>query len=177
MLSVTMNDLAVESLGMRAGHATLTPPDGLAPGLRQRIARGIVRRGEVLTWADSVGDADGAPSQHPDLTGWECADSSFHLEDFVPVDHLLVGHTPQIGEPGQRTLLLHGTALAIELAELVRTLEQPAAVRCLISANETGATFRFHRIRRGESWNDADLDRYRIEKLIVVDIEPASLKQ
>lgn len=174
MLSVKMNDLAVEALGMRAGHAVLTPPDGLAPGLRQQITQGIVRRGEVLTWADSVGDADGAPAPFPDLTGWECADSSFHLEDFVRVAIPVIDHAPQISEASQRTLLLHGTALAIELAELVRTLAEPGAVRCLISANETGATFRFHQIRPGESWNDADLDRYRRDKVIVVDIEPAS---
>lgn len=161
MLSLKMNDLAMETLGLPAGQAPLTAPaGGLAPDLRRRIARGIARRGRVLTWADSPGDADNAPANFPDLTGWECSNTSFHLEDFVP------------GDPDQRTLLLHGIALALELVGLVRVLDPPAAVRCLISASDTGATFRFHQIRPAESWNDPDLDRYRLENLIVVDIEP-----
>jgi len=36
-----------------------------------------------------------------------------------------------------------------------------------------GATFRFHQIRPGEDWTAGDLDGYQMEKVIVLDIEPA----
>jgi hypothetical protein len=167
MLSLKMNDSAMEALEVLAGQGFPAPPDGgLAPALQRRLAAGITWRSKVLTWADSTGNADSAPAGFPDLTGWECADSSFHLEDFVP------GEFGVFGESDQRTLLRQGTALALGLAALVRALDPPPAVRCLISANDTGATFRFHQIRPAESWNDPDLDRYRLEKLMVVDIEP-----
>lgn len=93
---------------MLAGRAILTPPGGLAPGLRGLLAEGITRRGEALTWAKSAGDAGGAPSFFGHLTGWESADSSFHLEDYVPVDVRITDDAPQISEHDQRILLLHG---------------------------------------------------------------------
>ncbi len=168
-----MNDLAVRALGMVSGPGSMEPPGGLGAGLREYAARGIVRRGEVVTWADSTADADNAPSFFPDLTGWECSDSSFHLEDFVPVDEVIIDDQPFIGEDDQRILLLHGVALARVIGGLVYALDPPTPVRCVIGANETDATFRFHRIRVGESWNQPNLDDYRQDKMIVVDTEPA----
>ncbi|MEI8407202.1 MULTISPECIES: hypothetical protein [unclassified Kribbella] len=50
---------------------------------------------------------------------------------------------------------------------------QPGPVRCIVGANETNATFRFHQIRPGESWNRPDLNSYRLERIVVVDIDPA----
>ena len=41
--------------------------------------------GDVLVWTTSTGDTDRALSAMEDLTGWEASDSSFHLEDVVPV--------------------------------------------------------------------------------------------
>ncbi|MER7585857.1 hypothetical protein [Kitasatospora sp. NPDC097691] len=174
MLSLTMNDAAAEMLGVLAGQAALTPPGGLALGLRGRLAQGIARRGEVLTWADSTGNADGAPSFFGDLTGWECADSSFHLEDYVPVDVRIIGGAPQIGADDQRILLMQGIAFAVELRQLITELDHPSPVRCIVGANETNATFRFHQIRAGESWTNPDLDSYRTDKVVVIDLAPAS---
>lgn len=127
----------------------------------------------MLTWADSVGNSDGAPSFFNDLTAWECSDSSFHLEDHVPVPVAIVDDAPQIAEDDQRILLLHGIAFAIEFGQLVCALDQPSPVRCIVAANETNATFRFHQIRPGEFWNYPDLDRYQLEKMVVIDFEPA----
>jgi hypothetical protein len=172
VLSLKMNDAAVQMLGMVTGSPSFAPPGGLAPGLRQRIRAGIVRRGEVLTWAGSLGAADRAPGGFADLTAWECADSSFHLEDFVPVKVEIVDDAPLITEDDQRTLLLHGMAFALDLAALVCGLDQPGPVRCILSANETNATFRFHQIRPGEERNRADLELYRREKMAVMDVDP-----
>ena len=166
-----MNDAAVQSLGVLTGLGITPPPGGLAPRLRQRASGGIVRRGEVLVWADSAGSMVGASDF--DLTGWECNDSSFHVEDFVPVDVAIVDAAPVISEDDQRVLLLHGLAFALELSRAVYALEPPSRVRCILAANQTNATFRFHTIRAGESWNRPDLDGYRDEKVIVLDIEPA----
>ncbi|KJS56127.1 hypothetical protein VM98_09140 [Streptomyces rubellomurinus subsp. indigoferus] len=167
-----MNDAAVRLLGVLAGLVPTTPPGGLAPGLRDQLAAGISRRGQVLTWADSVGNSDDAPSFLGDLTGWECYDSSFHLEDLVPVHAALVDGTPHITEDDQQILLLHGIAFALEFGQLVYGLEQPSPVRCIVAANETNATFRFHQIRSGEFWNYPGLDRYQLEKMVVIDFEP-----
>jgi hypothetical protein len=68
MLSMNMNDAAARALRVTSGLAALAPADGIAPGLRDRIARGIVRRGPVLTWSDSVGDPAGAPAFFPHLS-------------------------------------------------------------------------------------------------------------
>jgi hypothetical protein len=174
VLSLKMNDAAVRTLAMLHGLATLEPSGGLAPALRDIAARGIVRRSQVLTWADSTGNAEGAPSIFKDLTGWECADSSFHLEDLVPVDVVIVDGAPVISEADQQILLLHGIAFALEFSQLVYALQPPSPVRCILGANETNATFRFHQIRPGESWNRADLDGYQMDKMIVLDIEPAT---
>lgn len=172
MLSLKMNDTAVRVLGVLAGLTAVTPPGGLAPGLRNQLASGIKRRGEVLTWADSVGNPGGAPSFFNDLTSWECSDSSFHLEDHVPVQVALVDGAPQITQDDQRILLLHGIAFALEFGQLVYELEQPGPVRCIVATNETNATFRFHQIRPGEFWNYPDLDRYKLEMMVVIDFEP-----
>lgn len=52
-------------------------------------------------------------------------------------------------------------------------LPEPGAVRCIIGANETNTTFRFHQIRPGERWNRPDLDDYKLDKMIVIDVKPA----
>ena len=170
VFTLRMNDSAADMLGLVA----VEPPGGLSAGLRERAAQGIVRRGRVLTWASSVGGAAGAPSFFKDLTAWECSDSSFHLEDVVPVDVRTVDDAPVISEDDQRILLLHGVAFALEFSRLVYALDPPSPVRCILGANETNATFRFHQIRPGESWNVPDLDSYRLDKTIVIDIEPAN---
>ncbi|MCH0542014.1 hypothetical protein I3F58_21105 [Streptomyces sp. MUM 203J] len=171
MLSLTMNDAAAEILAP-VGATVLAPPGGLAPRLRALLAEGITRQGDVLTWASS-GNANGAPSFFRDLTAWECADSSFHLEDLVPVDIQIIDDAPQISEDDQRILLLHGIAFAVEFRQLVTRLDRPGPVRCIVGANETNATFRFHQIRAGESWHDPDLDSYRMSKMAVIDLRPA----
>jgi hypothetical protein len=169
VLALTMNDSAAGLLDAVSGFADLCP-GGLAPELRDRLDRGIVKRGDVLVWSGSVGNAANAPSIFPDLTGWECADSSFHIEDYVSVAVDTVDDEPRISEPDQRILLQQGIAAALQLRRLVYELDMPVPVRCIVSANETNATFRFHQIRPGESWNNPNLDAYPLEKVVVLDI-------
>jgi len=116
VLSLKLNDAAIKALAVLDGLSAIAPADGLAPGLRERVARGIVRRGTVLTWADSAGRTEKAPGIFTDLTGWECADSSFHLEDFVPVKVAVVDGAPLITDDDQRILMLHGAAFALEFS-------------------------------------------------------------
>ena len=71
-----------------------------------------------------------------------------------------------------RVLLLHGLAFALQFSRLVYALDSPGPVRCIVGANDTNATFRFHQIREGEHWNLPDLDSYRQDRMIVLDIEP-----
>jgi len=161
------------SIGFYQGLSAASQREVSTPGLEGILELGIVRRGQVLTWADSAGNAEGAPSFFPDLTAWECSDSSFHLEDFVPVDAATVNDAPVIDEADQRTLLLYGLNFTLRFARLVHGLDEPTAVRCIIGANETNATFRFHQVREGEHWNPPDLDRYQQDRLIVASICPS----
>jgi hypothetical protein len=62
--------------------------------------------------------------------------------------------------------------VALELRRLVSELGRPVSVRCIVSASETNAIFRFHQIRPGESWNNPNLDAYLLEKVVVLDIPP-----
>jgi hypothetical protein len=172
MLTLKVNDAAAQALGVIGALGCPAASGDLTPGLQERLDRGLRRRGSVLTWADSVGAAEGAPSIFGDLTAWECADSSFHIEDVVSVDVATVEDAPLISDGDQRTLLLHGFAFALKFSRLVYALTPPAPVRCIVAANDTNATFRFHQIRRGESWTMPDLDSYRQDKMIVLDIEP-----
>lgn len=168
-----MNDAAIEATGLLSGLAAVEPPGGLAPGLRERAAGGIVRWGQVLTWAGSDGGSETVPSATGDLTGWECSDSSFHLEDVVPVEVVIDDRVPAIAEEGQRILLLQGLAFALAFSRSVYALDPPSPVRCIIGVNGTNGTFRFHQIRPGENWNLPDLDSYLGGKMIVLDIDPA----
>lgn len=152
VLALTMNDSAAQLLEAASEPYAHCPVEGLAPGLHDRLEQGIIRRSDVLVWAGSVGDAANAPSIFPDLTGWECADSPFHLEDYVPVSIDTLDDEPRIGDSDQRVLLRQGIAFGLQLRRLVYQLDAPTPVRSIVSANETNATFRFHRIRTGEYW-------------------------
>ncbi|WP_225730043.1 MULTISPECIES: hypothetical protein [unclassified Nocardia] len=172
MLTLKMSDAAVKVLGVLDGFTGLEPPAGLAAELRPHVESGFSQHDDVITWADSSAVVDKSARQHFDLTGWECAASLLHLEDYVPVT---VGHhdgRPIIAEADQRVLLQHGIALARTLASQVYTLVPRIGVRFIIDANDSNATFRFHRIRPGEEWNLPDLDTYINSKPVVVDIEP-----
>jgi hypothetical protein len=175
VLTVRLNDLATRVLGPTGGYAGV-PPAELAPGLQELVGEGVIRSGEVLLFAGYSGWAGQPPGTSPDLTGWECFVSSFHLDDVVPVEiGSLDDGEPVISEEDQVLMLRHGLGFASEISRLVRELPEPVAMRCIVGANSTNGTFRFHRARRGESWLGADLDAYSREKLIVVDSGPSSL--
>lgn len=175
VLTVKLNDSAARSLGIAEGPLAMAPSGAMAEGLRELIERGITRRGSVLTWTDSLGAAEGAPSIFDNLTEWECADSSFHIEDFVDVDIASVDNAPVVTESDQQLLLTHGLAFAWQFSRLIYALDPPAPVRCILAANNTNATFRFHQIRPDEYWNRPDLDWYERDKMIVLDIEPNTI--
>ena len=101
--------------------------------------------------------------------------SSFHLDDVVPVEVGSLEDEPVISEADQVVMLRHGLGFALEVVRLVRALPEPVAVRCIVGANSTNGTFRFHRARRGESWLSSDVDDFLGDKLIVVDSGPASI--
>jgi hypothetical protein len=170
-----MNELAVAALG-QAGPEVAVPVAELAPQLRELVAEGVVRHGAALAFARHADQVEAPRSGGPDLTGWECATSSFHLDDVVPVHVGSLGDgEPVISEADQVLMLRHGLGFALEVVRLVRALPEPVAVRCIVGANSTNGTFRFHRARRDESWLNPDVDAYSLDKLIVVDSGPPSL--
>jgi hypothetical protein len=176
VLNIRMNDLAIEALGQVAPPAAV-PASELAPGLRGLVAEGVVWHGAALAFARHAEHVEPPRSSVPDLTAWECATSSFHLDDVVPVQvESLPDGEPVINEADQVLMLRHGLGFAFEVVRLVRALPEPVAVRCIVGANSTNGTFRFHCARRGESWLNPDIDAYLLDKLIVVDSGPAKPK-
>jgi hypothetical protein len=175
VLNIRMNELAFRALG-QAGLRDAVPASELAPELRKLVADGVVQHGAALAFAKHARHTQAPRSGEPDLTAWECATSSFHLDDMVPV-HLgsLTDGEPVISEANQVLMLRHGWGFALEVIRLVRALPEPVAVRCVVGANSTNGTFRFHRARRGQSWLDPDVDAYSLDKLIVVDSGPSSV--
>ncbi|MFF2085913.1 hypothetical protein ACFVVM_19210 [Nocardia sp. NPDC058176] len=163
-----MNDLAARVLGVRGGFGGLDPDGGLAAGLRTWVDSGIECHGEVVCWRPVPAHADDAPGQAFDPTGWECSQTSFHLEDFVPVE-TTYAEGPIISVDAQRTLLRQGIALAREVGRLAGDLDTPIPLRCVIATNETNGTFRFHRIRPEESWLVDDLDSYDGDCVVAID--------
>ena len=109
-----------------------------------------------------------------DLTGYECNYNSFHLEDYAPVQVTSSDDgQPRISTDDQVVLLRLGTAVADAVLGLVRVLPQPTPVRCVILANDTNGTFRFHRIRPGEDWIDLEnLDRDSRDMTVIIDGHP-----
>ncbi|MFE6924792.1 hypothetical protein ACFVAV_27465 [Nocardia sp. NPDC057663] len=166
-----MNDRAARVLGVRGGFDGLDPEGSLAAGLRTWVDGGIECRGEVVCWGPVPAHADDALGRAFDLTGWECSHTSFHLEDFVPVE-TTCAEGPIISVDAQRTLLRQGIALAREVGRLAEDLDTPIPLRCIIATNETNGTFRFHRIRPDESWLVDDLDSYVGDHVVVIDFFP-----
>ncbi|MFF2550588.1 hypothetical protein ACFVUS_06285 [Nocardia sp. NPDC058058] len=171
MLTMAMNDRARELFDIRTGFAALDSSGGLAAGLRDWADRGLEIRGEILAWKPVPFSAADAPADFGDLTGWESAHTALHLDDFVPVTISDSDGQPRIGPDDQRELLRQGIALAFEIGRLAAELPVPQSIRCVVSANDTNGTFRFHRIRAGESWHDADLDSYESDHVVVLDFQ------
>ena len=170
-----MNDAAASGLGALTGRGLAAPPDGITVGLAAMVAEGIEVRGEVVVWNDGARWAAPPPGSFPDFTGWECFVNSFHLEDVVPVEVVLSEEgEPSISEADQVVLLRPGVAFALEVCRLAAGLDGRVPVRCVVAANRTNGTFRFHRIRAGQDWVRADLDAYQSEKVVVVDYQPFS---
>jgi hypothetical protein len=176
-----MNDNAAHALNLLSRRGPTTPAVQLDDQLSAMLAHGLIRNDDALVLAaDHRGQLRKATSAREtmdrmgwDVTAYECQATSFHLEDHAPVTvEILDDGEPRISEDDQVTLLNLGLQVADTVAHLVRQLPEPVPVRCTISAGSTNGTFRLHQLRPDQSWTADDLDRYREEKLITVDITP-----
>ena len=180
MLTIRMNEAAATALQPLTATLMPTVSDALGQDLQDMLAKGLTDNEGALILTAHVGGWPAAPASvsaaiakmnWQDLTGYECAYNSFHLEGYVPVQvtHLDEGR-PQISTEDQVVLLRRGMVVADAVLRLVRALPQPTAVRCIILANDACATFRFHRIRPGEDWIDlAEMERCPGEMTVVID--------
>jgi hypothetical protein len=171
---------------LEVGTRSLFGSQTLDEALEDLLAGGVIRHQEALIFAKHRGIWPGAPTnvlkalQHMgwrDLTMYECQYNSFHLEDVAAVTVAITDDfEPVISDEDQITLLRIGLLVAERVIQLVRDIEPATPVRCIISANTTNATFRFHEIRSGESWVYDDLDTYRDDLMIVADDQPQGIR-
>lgn len=176
-----MNDAAAAAL--RIGTEPLYGDTVLDAELQAILAAGLVVCDGALLFAKfteqhPLGPGDVARAIERmgwrDLTYYECQHNSFHLDDetterWAP-NQDGVG---TISEPDQVALLRRGLFFARRVGDLACALPEPWPVRCIIGANDTGSTYRFHKLRDGEQWLADNLDDYRLEKIATFDCSPA----
>ncbi|WP_157570737.1 hypothetical protein [Microtetraspora malaysiensis] len=181
MFTIRMNEAAASALQPLAPADPPPAAPVVGQGLHDKFAQGLTYNEGALTFADHVGQWAAQPSVSAaiaemgwqDLTGYEGNVNAFHLEDYAPVHvAILDGGQPQIRYEDQVMLLRLGLVVADSVFGLIRALPEPVPVRCVINANETAATFRFHQIRSGEDWVNLELDRYRADMVAVIDRHP-----
>jgi hypothetical protein len=180
VITIRMNDDAADALGLLVGTAAPEAYPELDDQLRDMLSRGLTRNDDALVFVINdrggakltAGSREAMARMDWDTTQYECHASSFHLEDHAPVTVNVVDGDLHISREDQVLMLKLGLRVADGVARLVRSLPDPVPVRCIIGAGSTNGTFRLHQLREGESWLLDDLDRYREEMRVVVDIEP-----
>lgn len=180
ILAISMNDTAAAAL--RLETEPLCGGIELDAESRAIVAGGLCVREGALLFAAFVKRnpiEPGGVARSIELMGWqtltmyECQHNSFHLEDeAMERGEPNEDGVPRISEADQVTLLRRGLLIARSVIDLARRPTVPVPVRCIIGANETNGNFRFHQLRAGERWNSADLDRFGLEKVVVVDSHP-----
>ncbi|GIH69559.1 hypothetical protein [Sphaerimonospora thailandensis] len=182
MFTIRMNEAAASALQPLAPADPTSAVPVVSQALRDKFAQGLTYNEGALTFAEHDGQWVAAPASASaaivkmgwqDLTGYECNVNAFHLEDYAPV-HVAISddRRPQIRYEDQVMLLRLGLVVADSLFGLIQALPEPVPVRCVINANDTAATFRFHQIRSGEDWVNLELDEYRMDMMVVVDRHP-----
>jgi hypothetical protein len=182
VITVRMNDEAARALDLFTGSGRAGSDVDLDGQLREMIGHGLIHDDGALVFAvtdrGAVRRTSGAAAAMVrmgwDLTQYECQATSFHLDDHAPVTVTEVDGEPWIDRDDRVIMLRLGLKLASEVGRLVRGLAEPASVRCIISAGSTNGTFRFHQLRGGRSWLVENLDDYREEMMITVDMVPAA---
>lgn len=176
-----MNDEAARALDLFTGSGPVGSGVELDDQLREMVVRGLIHDDGALVFAGTdfgvarrrSGAGAAMARMGWDLTQYECQATSFHLDDHAPVTVTDVDGGPWIDHDDRVIMLRLGLQLAGEVGRLVRGLPEPASVRCIISAGSTNGTFRFHQLRGDRSWVADNLDDYREEMMITVDIVPA----
>ena len=127
--------------------------DPITPELCNYVSQGVVfEHGCAFLRALWAGDPSFRLDRFPDLTGAECFVNHVHLAD--------------LGIAASKEQLCESVALAGAIARLGR----PERLRFIISLKDAECVWRFHRRRRGERWLDDDLESYREEALLVIDV-------
>ncbi|MGI5491445.1 hypothetical protein [Microtetraspora malaysiensis] len=181
MFTIRMNEAAASALQPLAPADPASAVPVVSQGLRDKFAQGLTYNEGALTFAEHVGQwaalasvsAAIAEMGWQDLTGYEGNVNAFHLEDYAPVHAVILdGGQPRIAYEDRVMLLRLGLVVADSVFGLIQALPEPVPVRCVIAANDAGATFRFHQIRSGEDWVNLELDRYQVDMVVVIDRHP-----
>jgi hypothetical protein len=133
--------------------------DFVPPRFRRLVADGVTQVAGHLRWQASASDREAVDvTPFHDSTGFECAVTSLHVEDYLD---------PQ---PGGYVLAPIALACARSLASQLRqSVVDPCRIIVNVRPADGTSTLRFHKIRVGESWLADDLEGYRDEAVLVLD--------
>ena len=112
------------------------------------LARGLARIEDCVVLVSQENLAHAKLDDFTDETGYECFVNHVHVTDYID--------TPTNG----LVLLEQGIALARKLAQALSDSSMEGHFRIIISFDESECTVRFHKIRRGQNWLSADLEKY-----------------
>lgn len=167
-----MNDAAMRALAIAHDLTSDEQPEKLIAGLHRLIERGIERRNQVLTWANSRAVTENATEHPGGLTGWEASNNWVPLEGFIGVQSNALYGPDNLPEGQQQILLHYGIEFLLKFTALAQALDPPVPLRCILAGSERSVTFRFHQIRPAETWDPNNPWNFSPEKVIVADIAP-----
>jgi len=125
------------------------PPDRLDPRLARVLEGGLAEESGCIFLSALANGYNPSLRERLDGTGLECFVNHFHVENRVP------GPLPY--QLGQAVLFAKGLGLLLEGS-------YPGIIfRIIVSQNDQGTIIRFHKVRSGESYLDANLENYKDE--------------
>ena len=134
----------------------------LPPALEAVLAPGLTLDGDALVLAIAREKVHPPPESFPDLTGYEAFVNHVHIDD-----HLDGGLASD-----SSALLTHGLAFTRRLEALLSREARPTEL--VLSVDEMSASVRFYTWRPDQPYLADDLEGYRDEAILVIDVRPGS---
>lgn len=126
----------------------------LPHALNLLVAGGLVFRDRCVFLSSLLGQCSSIDGKELlDETGYECFVNKIHIEDYA-----------------QEDLVSIGMRFLREISSLCFAANVSFPVHGVISAADDCVIVRFHRVRPGQNWLDADLENYKAEGIAEVEV-------